>query len=372
MPSSVLWDTELLSALSWEEIDDLLLSIEERRLLRDDDCFDLQNEMRGRREIRYRSRSGLLDIDRIDDSVFKQQFRFEKCHLGELASALLVPDGVVSAQNVTVPGRTALCLALRRLTYPNRWCDLEEMFGLHFSVMSSVASKMFLHIISNFGHLLDDCNNHSWLTHRYLGALADAVRRKGGPLHNCWAFIDGTARPICRPKRNQEAYYSGHKRCHCVKYQSIMCPNGIICQLDGPYPGRRHDAGILQSSGTYSKLERLVKDGDFVIYGDPAYPLLPLIMKPYGGTVLTSAQQAFNHGMSTVRQAVEWGFGKTVNEFAFLDFKKNQKLLQQQLAEMYKAATILANCHTCIYGSQVSQYFALQPPFLKQYLKHRT
>lgn len=151
-----------------------------------------------------------------------------------------------------------------------------------------------------------------------------------------------------------------------------MCPNGIICQLDGPYPGRRHDAGILESSGLYSKLQRLVKDDDFVIYGDPAYPLLPLIMKPYGGNTLTPAQQAFNRGMSSVRQAVEWGFGKIVGEFAFLDFKKNQKLLWQQLAQMYKSATILANCHTCMHGSQVSEYFDLQPPSLREYLKQRS
>lgn len=29
---------------------------------------------------------------------------------------------------------------------------------------------------------------------------------------------------------------------HMVKYQSLMCPNGIVCQLDGHYPGSYHDA----------------------------------------------------------------------------------------------------------------------------------
>lgn len=63
----------------------------------------------------------------------------------------------------------------------------------------------------------------------------------------------------------------------------------------------------------------------YVIYGDHAYPLRPLIMKPYGGAVLSEAQQEFNKGMNTVRQAVEWGFGKIVRDFAFMDFKNNQK-----------------------------------------------
>lgn len=130
-------------------------------------------------------------------------------------------------------------------------------------------------------------------------------------------------------------------------------------------------AGILRDSGLYHKLEQLVKDDYYVIYGDPAYPLQSLIMKPYGGYSLTPVQEAFNKGMSSVRQAVEWGFGKVVNEFAFLDFKKNQKLLRQQVGEMYKAAVILTNCHTCMYGSQVSMYFDLNPPSLHAYLKPR-
>ncbi|XP_077519772.1 uncharacterized protein LOC144129471 [Amblyomma americanum] len=171
--------------------------------------------MRRRREhelLKYRSRHGLLDIDRIDIMLFKQQFRFEKGNVDDLVRALCMPERIVSAQRVVVPGRDALCLALRRLAYPNRWCDLQPIFGLHLSVMSSVASQVISHITC-------------------------------APLPNCWAFIDGRARPICRPKRNQRAYFSGHKRVHCVKYKSLMCPNGIVCQLDGAYPKRRHDAG---------------------------------------------------------------------------------------------------------------------------------
>ncbi|XP_077500915.1 uncharacterized protein LOC144111478 isoform X1 [Amblyomma americanum] len=332
---------------------------------------DIEYDIRRRREhelLKYRSRHGLLDIDRIDSTLFKQQFRFEKEDVDDLVRALCMPERIVNAQRVVVPGRDALCLALRRLAYPNRWCDLQRIFGLHPSVMSSVASQVICHIAKTFRHLLTDCNNHLCLTTTCLQEFADAVKSKGAPLPNCWAFIDGTARPICRPKRNQRAYFSGHKRVHCVKYQSLMCPNGIVCQLDGAYPGRRHDAGILRDSNLYGKLERLVGGRNYVIYGDPAYPLQPLLMKPYGGNFLTPQQLAFNNGMSHVRQAVEWGFGKVVAEFAFLDFKKNQKLLRQQVAEMYKAGTILSNCHTCLYGSQVSYYFALRPPSLHDYL----
>ncbi|XP_037571083.1 uncharacterized protein LOC119453143 [Dermacentor silvarum] len=108
-----------------------------------------------------------------------------------------------------------------------------------------------------------------------------------------------------------------------------MCPNGIICQLDGPFKGRRHDAGILKATKLYENLEKVTMGNKFVIYGDPAYPLLPLLYKPFGGTTLQPYEAFFNKGMSRVRQAVEWGFGKVATEFAFVDFHKNKKMSRQ-------------------------------------------
>ncbi|KAM7311147.1 hypothetical protein ISCGN_008054 [Ixodes scapularis] len=137
-----------------------------------------------------------------------------------------------------------------------------------------------------------------------------AVYDKGAPLDKCWGFIDGTARPICRPSKDQRPYFSGHKRVHALKYQAVMCANGMICQLDGPFPGHKHDAGILRISGLLDKMEKLVQDQKYVIYGDPAYPLGRFLYKPHRGAVLTQSEVNFNKAMSTVRQAVEWGFGK--------------------------------------------------------------
>ncbi|KAG8226421.1 hypothetical protein J437_LFUL012517 [Ladona fulva] len=59
-----------------------------------------------------------------------------------------------------------------------------------------------------------------------------AIMRKGGPIKNCWGFIDGTARAICRPSINQQEYYSGHKRLHCLKYQLILIPDGMMAFMD--------------------------------------------------------------------------------------------------------------------------------------------
>lgn len=197
---------------------------------------------------------------------------------------------------------------------------------------------------------------------------------KGAPVINCWGFIDGTARPICRPSINQMEYYSGHKRQHCVKYQSVLAPDGLIVSLKGAYPGRRHDAGIFRESNIYNQLEQCAtfeNEEKYALYGDCAYPIRELLLCPYSSRNLTPLQQNFNTCMSPLRQAVEWGFGKIVSEFAFLDFKKNNKLLLQDISTMYTIAAILTNCHTCLYGSQTAQYFNTEPPSLNEYLCNR-
>lgn len=138
----------------------------------------------------------------------------------------------------------------------------------------------------------------------------------------------------------------------------------------GPIEGRRHDAFMLGVSGLPDKLRQFQKaNGDpYVIYGDPAYGLSLNILAPFRGAQLTADEKKFNKEMSKVRASVEWGFGKICQNFAFLDFKKNLKVLLQPVGKYYSVASILTNCHTCLYGSLTSTYFNLDPPSLETYM----
>ncbi|XP_040064314.1 protein ALP1-like [Ixodes scapularis] len=308
MATCVFEDPLALAVLRWDEIEELSFLDMEYPVPR-----------------RFRSGRGYLDVLNIDSEAFRHQFRFEQMDLMELCSALRVPHTIRTAQNVAIPGQEALCILLRRLSYPNRLCDLEGMFGRHSSTLSSATTVVLNHLTSMFGQLTADLSAHTWLNRASLDEFSEAVRAKGAPLQNCWGFVDGTARPICRPTEDQRLYFSGHKRVHAIKYQGIMCANGIIVEMNGPYPGHRHDAGILRLSGLYERLEDLAQGSVYTIYGDPAYPLRPLLQKPFMGASLTAAEQNFNKKMSSVRQAVEWGFGKVSTLFAFVDFKKKSE-----------------------------------------------
>ena len=152
--------------------------------------------------------------------------------------------------------------------------------------------------------------------------------------------------------------------------QSVTTPNGLIAHMFGPIEGRRHDAFMLSVSGLPLKLQPFKRpNGEpYVLYGDPAYGLSQNILSPFCGLNLSLQEKKFNKEMSSVRISVEWSFGKLLQYFAYLDFKKNQKILLQPIGKYYLVGTILTNCHTCLYGSNTTTFFGVQPPSMETYL----
>lgn len=140
----------------------------------------------------------------------------------------------------------------------------------------------------------------------------------------------------------------------------------------GPIEGRKHDSFMLGVSGLADKLQRLqTPTGEpYVIYGDPAYGLTRNILAPFRGVRLTNDEQLLNTQISKVRKCVEWRFGKICQNFAYLDFKTNLRVLLQPVGKYYLVASIVVNCHTCLYGSQTSTYFNLEPPSLERFLSN--
>lgn len=127
---------------------------------------------------------------------------------------------------------------------------------------------------------------------------------------------------------------------------------------------------MLGASELSDKLRRFNQPNGqpYVIYGDPAYGVARNILAPFRGAQLSQQQQDFNKSMSRVRISVEWTFGKLLQYFSFVDFKRNNKVLLQPVAKYYIVAALLTNCHTCLYGSLTSTFFQVDPPQLETYL----
>jgi hypothetical protein len=203
-----------------------------------------------------------------------------------------------------------------------------------------------------------------------LQQFARLIEQAGSPFRRCIGFIDGTCRPICRPGRNQRLLFSGHKRVHAIKFQSVVTPDGMISHLSGPYAGHRHDLGLLNESGLLPYMKEHFRDnnGPYILYGDAGYSVSSHLVSSFKGAHLTNDQRSLNRKMADLRIAVEWRFGDIVRDFAFIDFKKNLKLYLQPVGKLYIVAALFSNCKCCLHGNLTTDLFRSRPPTLAEYL----
>ena len=180
---------------------------------------------------------------------------------------------------------------------------------------------------------------------------------------NCFGFVDGTVRPCSRPRQNQRILFIGQKQIHALKFQSVVIPNGLICNLYGPVEGCRHDGGMLAESHLLDQLQLHA----YTPNGESAYPLRVHLQAAYQGNRLTNLQKGYNTAMTNVRVSVEWSFKEILTYFAFVDFKKNLKIGLGAIGKMYVVCALLTNARTCLYKSQTSNFFGIEPPMLEEY-----
>ena len=310
-----------------------------------------------------------FNLENLSDEECKCEFRYLKNYIYDLCEVLAVPEEIVCYNGLKVDGIDALSMLLKRFAYPCRYLDMIPRFERPVPQLSMICNKMLNMIYDNWGILLTSFNQ-DWLSPVNLQRYADSVHGSGAPLTNCWGFIDGTVRQVCKPGRNQRTLYNGHKKVHALKFQSVAAPNGLCANLYGPVEGRRHDSAMLARSGLYTLLEQHSRNQNgniLCIYGDPAYPLRPQLQCPFKGANVTQLQKQWNTAMSSARVSVEWVFNDIVNYFKFLDFRKNLKIGLSAVGKMYIVCVLLQNARSCLYGSITSKFFNIDPPTINEY-----
>lgn len=330
-------------------------------------AIDQRKFLTRRREIRHTSFN--FNIFSTEESL--RLFRFRPHELGAVAGVAGF-NGRTTNRRYRCDGITAACIVLRRLASPCRWFDLERLFGMTTHALSEV-----------FWQVLFDCKDkhdvlsgalRSDLLARRARMYADCIGENGAPLPNCVGFIDGTKIFIARPGGsglNQRACYSGHKRAHCLVYLTVSTPDGLVLYLYGPEVGRRHDMTLYRQSGVDDQLREtlLIDAQQFYIYGDPAFVLRPWMQVGFNRAFATPAQHTFNAAMSSAREAVEWSYKDTKQQFTTMDFRRMLMVRKAPVALMYKMSILLWNVKVCLHGGgQVGTYFKCVPPTLREYL----
>ena len=302
-----------------------------------------------------------LDMD-MDDINAKIMFRFSFAELRRLANVLQLPEIIETDQIDKVCRVEAMAMVCRRLAEPVRLGTMANEFGRSPSSMSRMINTTINFIFELHKDLI--FFNEKIATARF-ETYADAVRSKGATLHCVWAFIDGTKQYICRPSPRcsgqiphwnlQRSVYNGSPRRHCLNYQGITTPDGLLISMFGPFESRRHDSTMLSLSGMLEVLRSLFSFEGKLIYGDSAYGCSDLVCCPFTQAEPGSREANFNSAMSSVRESVEWSFGRLKTLWPPVAYDKKQKVRQFTIGRRFLLAALLTNFHCCLQpnGNQI-------------------
>ncbi|CAM5140038.1 unnamed protein product [Natator depressus] len=207
---------------------------------------------------------------------------------------------------LTVEKRVAI--ALWKLVTPDSYRSVGNQFGVGKSTVGAAVMQV--------ANAIKDLLISRVVTLVNVQIIVDGFAAMGFP--NCGGAIDGMHIPILAPE-HQAGEYINRKGYFSIVLQALVDHKGHFTNINMGWPGTVHDARIFKNSGLFQKLQegtffsdQKITIGDaempIVILGDPAYPLMPWLMKPYTGS-LDSSQELFNYRLSKCRMVVECAFG---------------------------------------------------------------
>eukprot|EP00171_Calliarthron_tuberculosum_P007193 IDg7193t1 len=198
---------------------------------------------------------------------------------------------------------------------------------------------------------------------------AKTIQELGGHLENCIGFIVGTRIQISRPggdNARQRSMYSGHKRFHCLAFQTVTCPEGLIIHMYGPAESRKPDLVLYTRSALDTELHShmLIEGKQYGIYGDSAYTLRPWMQTAFPRHLASSQQVQYNRSMNRVRTSVEWSYQEVKPYFKSQDFARKMRVGEGPVGMLSLCAILLRNFKTCLWHGGLSvHYFQCMPPF---------
>jgi hypothetical protein len=223
--------------------------------------------------------------------------------------------------------------------------------GNSFGVAKSTVSKVIRRVANAIStHMADDyiklpktSDDLKQLTTRFYQA-------HGFP--QCMGAIDGTHIGIAKPKENATAYINKCSN-YSLNVQAICDYRYCFLDVVIRWPGSVHDARMFANSrinqmcrdGTLPRADAEIVVGEpavpVCILGDPAYPLLPYLMKEFTAGGGTTSEQFFGYRLSSARMAIECAFGRLKGRFGCL--RRNMDINLNDLPAVIHSCFILHN-----------------------------
>ena len=212
-----------------------------------------------------------------------------------------------------------VALTLYYLADEGRMRKPPNAFGLLRSTVSNVIRRVCYAICEHMGPLLI--------------RLPKTEEGKTKNFFNFWQFpqclwaVDGTHIDIKQPSDNASDFINRKGR-FSLNVQACCDYSCQFMDVVVKWPGSIHDARMLINSGLNEKLrsgaipkclKHVVSDEDpipVVILDDPAYPLLPYLMKEYANGGSTAQEQYFGYKLCSARNVIECAFRRLKARFS--------------------------------------------------------
>ena len=132
-----------------------------------------------------------FDMTTFYDEQCIVDFTFSKSHLYTLFDVLNIPDRVATVQGTVCEDIEALCILLKRMSFPFHYTDMTPMFGRNPTELCSICNTMINLIYENHNHRLSNWNQ-PMIAPQQLHLYPDAIHDNRAPLDSCFGFVDGT------------------------------------------------------------------------------------------------------------------------------------------------------------------------------------
>jgi len=323
-------------------------------------------------------------INSYKEYEFKELYGFNQWHAEAVMRAWGVFEGQIVLDNrMRVHPEEAFLIFLNRMHDYRKLSSMEREFGRDYSqisrIFNEVSHRLTLHHFNRLFRNLPFFQPRFEMYNRHIQQKCQATRGHALPVtyrHVC-GFQDGTRVEISRPGGDdavQMRCYNGSERIHCLEFQGVSFPDGMIGDLYGPVPGARHDSYISRVSRIMNRMRecQLGNPIQYALYRDKAYCNIPpwgfaAHRAPQAPLVIDPVLANENSIMRSYRIGVEWAFGKVVECSSYLNAGP-MRIYMNSVAEYYICACLIANTNTCLYGSQACTYFMnCRPPTLAQY-----
>lgn len=258
----------------------------------------------------------------FEDTDWISNFRMKRdtfCKLVEILREEMSPSLVFVREPVPVEKRIAV--AVYKLASCAEYRTVGNLFGIH---KSSV--KKFLYMFCDavkekmFPQMIKMPNTEE--------AFVLAARNQNlTNLPMAIGFIDGSHIPILPPEIGRKDFIN-RKQYASIVLQAVVDFDVKFRNISCMIPGSAHDATVFKASSLWKHSSKfmpggtqLIDDVDvpFYLIGDPAYPLLPWLIKPYLTTAtLSAAQESCNVYMASARTVVELAFGRLKGRWRIL------------------------------------------------------